>query len=142
MSYWEHFNNGGGWNKTHESGWFLDMTRTMMLTERGNELWLAPFVTSNWLKDGMVIEVKNAPTHFGTVGYKITSSVDKGFIETVIDPPKRNPPEIIVLRLRHPDGKKITSVKLNGKPYNDFTTDKELIRLHDIDGQINIKVMY
>ena len=57
LSFWEHFHNTGGWNKTHETGWFLCQTRTMFLTERGKDLWLAPFVTNRWLKDGMEVSV-------------------------------------------------------------------------------------
>ena len=68
----------GGWNKTHETGWFLCQTRTMFVSERGDELWLAPFVTNHWLKDGMKVAVRNAPTRFGKVGYTITSNVGQG----------------------------------------------------------------
>ena len=55
LSLWEHFDAKGAFNKTHETGYFLHQTRTMLLTERGNELWLAPFVTSNWMKDGLTV---------------------------------------------------------------------------------------
>jgi hypothetical protein len=142
MSYWEHFNNGGGWNKTHESGWFLEMTRTMMLTERGNELWLAPFVTNNWMKDGMVVAVRNAPTRFGEAGYRIVSSTSQGFIEARIDSPKRNPPEMLVIRLRHPEGKRMKSVTVNGKPHKDFEPDRECIRIRPTDGPITVRATY
>ena len=27
LTFWEHMNHGGAWNKTHESAWFLQMTR-------------------------------------------------------------------------------------------------------------------
>jgi hypothetical protein len=111
LSLWEHFRNSGGWNKTHETGYFLQQTRWMLVMERDDQLWLAPLVTNNWLKDGMVISVGNAPTTFGKVSYRITSHVDKGSIEVVIEPPKRNPPKEIVIRLRHPEGKPIRSVK-------------------------------
>ena len=46
LSFWEHFHNMGGWNKTHETGWFLCQSRIMLVREHGDELWLAPFVTS------------------------------------------------------------------------------------------------
>ena len=55
LSFWEGWTNcvpGNAWNKTHETGWFLCQTQTMFVTERGDELWLAPFVTNHWLKDG------------------------------------------------------------------------------------------
>ena len=120
LAFWEHMNNGGAWNKTHESGWFLQMTRTMLLTERGDELWLAPFVTNNWLKDGMTVAVRNAPTRFGEVSYRIRSSAARGLIEAAIEPPLRNPPECLVLRLRHPEGKPMRAVTVDGRPHVDF----------------------
>ena len=52
LSFWEHFHNTAGWNKTHETGWFLCQSRIMLVMERGDELWLAPFATSQWFKDG------------------------------------------------------------------------------------------
>jgi hypothetical protein len=111
LSLWEHFHNSGGWNKTHETGYFLQQSRWMLVMERGDQLWLAPFVTNNWLKDGMVISVGNAPTTFGKVSFRIESHVAKGSIDVTIEPPKRNPPKEIVIRLRHPEGKAIRSVK-------------------------------
>ena len=65
LTLWEHFHFTGAWDKTHETGNFLYQTRTMFVQERGSELWLAPFVTSNWLRDGQRVSVKNAPTLFG-----------------------------------------------------------------------------
>ena len=79
--------------------------------ERGDALWLAPFVTSNWLKDGMVVAISNAPTRFGDVSYRIESHVGKGLINVTIEPPRLNPPKEIVIRLRHPEGKAIRTVK-------------------------------
>src|SRR5690606_27793759 len=52
MSFWEHFHNIGGWNKTHETGYFLAQSRFMLLQERGSELWIAPLITDQWLTDG------------------------------------------------------------------------------------------
>jgi len=111
LSLWEHFRNSGGWNKTHETGYFLQQSRWMLVMERGDQLWLAPFVTGNWLKDGMVVAVGNAPTTFGKVSYRIESHVAKGSIDVTIEPPRRNPPKEIIIRLRHPEGKPIRTAK-------------------------------
>ena len=111
LSLWEHFHNSGGWNKTHETGYFLQQSRWMLVMERGDQLWLAPFVTNNWLKDGMVVAVSDAPTQFGKVSYRIESHVGEGLVNVTVEPPRRNPPKEIVIRLRHPEGKPIRSVK-------------------------------
>jgi hypothetical protein len=142
LSFWEHFHNIAAWNKTHETGWFLSQTRTMFLMDRGGELWLAPFVTNNWLKDGMEVSVENAPTHFGPVGYRLVSSVDRGFIEATIDPPQSSSPEAIVLRVRHPDGKPMKAVQVDGQSWEDFDTEKETIRLKPKPGPVSVRVDY
>jgi len=60
----------------------------------------------DWLEDGKTITVNKAATYFGYVNYKIHSRVSSGEIEAILDPPRRNPPEEIVLRLRHPEKKR------------------------------------
>jgi hypothetical protein len=142
LSFWEHFHNGGGWNKTHETGWFLQQTRTMLLTERGDELWLAPFVPNHWLKDGLMVGVSHAPTEFGEVSYSIRSHVSKGYIEARIQPPTRDVPRAIVLRVRHPEGKPIRSVTVNGRAYEDFDAKRECIRLAPTSETIAVRVAY
>jgi hypothetical protein len=142
LSLWEHFHNLGGWNKTHETGWFLCQTRIMLLEERGDELWLAPFVTRNWLEHGMTVRCQNAPTRFGRAGYEIHSAADSGVIEAVIDPPTTRPPRRIVLRLRHPHEKPVKSVTVNGKDHEDFDAGAETITLEPSGKQVTIRVEY
>ncbi len=138
LSLWEHFHANGAWNKTHETGYFLQQTRTLLLTERGDELWLAPFVPANWLTDGKRISVRGAPTRFGPVSYVIrshvvaanaTNGVDGGFVEATIDPPARRSPARIVLRLRHPEGRPIRSVTIDGHADTQFDPAGGLIVL-------------
>ncbi|HPS54907.1 MAG TPA: NPCBM/NEW2 domain-containing protein [Sedimentisphaerales bacterium] len=142
LSFWEHFHNTGGWNKTHETGWFLQQSRAMFVTERGGELWLAPFVTTGWMDDGEVVEVKNAPSNFGQASYKITSHVKDGFIEATISVPNRCKADAVVIRLRHPQEKKMTAVMVNGKEYKNFDAEKEIVRLKDFDGQVTVRAQY
>jgi len=142
LSFWEHFHNGGAWNKTHETGGFLTQTRIMLVMERGDQLWLAPFVTNHWMKDGMVVAVRDAPTKFGKVSYKITSAVSKGYIEAVIEPPTRSVPKTLVLRLRHPDEKQMKAVTVNGKPHKEFDPQRQCIQLRPTTGSIVVRAQY
>ncbi|MGQ9729968.1 MAG: NPCBM/NEW2 domain-containing protein [Candidatus Zipacnadales bacterium] len=142
LSFWEHFHNGGGWNKTHETGWFLQQTRTMLLTERGEELWLAPFLPSYWLAHGQEVAVRHAPTHFGEVSYRIRSQVEDGIIRATIDPPRRNPPEALVIRLRHPEGRRMQRVWVNGAPHRDFNAGEDWVRLKRGATRITVEAMY
>jgi hypothetical protein len=142
LSFWEHLNGSAAWNKTHETGYFLHQTRVMLVQERGNELWLAPLVPSDWLKDGQQVAVRQAPTNFGAVSYRITSHVATGAIEAEIDPPTRQQPERIVLRLRHPEGKAIKAVLLNGKVWKDFDAAAGMIRMIPSGEKLRLQVSY
>jgi len=142
LTLWEHFNHSGAWDKTHETGYFLHQTRTMLVTERGDQLWLAPFITSNWLKDGQKLRVSNAPTRFGPVSYQIESHLAEGYIRATIQPPTRQPPSRIVLRLRNPEGSPIRSVRLNGKQHSDFDKSAGLVRLKPAREPLRLEVFF
>jgi hypothetical protein len=142
LSFWEHFHNTCGWNKTHETGWFLCQTRTMFVTEHGDELWLAPFVTNHWLKDGMKVVVRNAPTRFGKVNYTINSAAAKGYIEVVVELPPHISAQKIVLRLRHPEGKRMRAVTVQGKPHTDFDSQEETVTFTPTGETIAVRVEY
>ena len=142
LTFWEHFLRGGGWNKTHETGWFLEQTKIMLLTERGNDLWVGPFITTAWMKDGMVVGVRQATSNFGKVDYKITSHAKDGYIEAEVTPPTRNKPDSIVVRLRHPDEKKMKSVTVDGKEYKDFNADREIVTIKSWNGKIAVRANY
>jgi hypothetical protein len=142
LSFCEHFNNYGAWNKTHETGWFLCQTEIMFVQERGDELWLAPFVTTHWMNDGQTVSVRNAPTRFGKVGYTINSAVAKGQIDAVVELPAKCTAKKVVLRLRHPDGKPMQSVTVNGKPHTNFDPKKETITLDPTEGKRTIQAQY
>jgi hypothetical protein len=146
LTFWEDMIGGGyaagAWNKTHETGWFLAQTRIMFVAERGDELWLAPFVTNQWLKDGQRVAVHNAATRFGKVGYTITSKAAQGEIEAVVQLPEKCTAKKVVLRLRHPEGKLMKAVTVQGKPHADFDAKKEIISLVPEDGQISVRATY
>ena len=125
-----------------KTGWFLCQSRVMLVTEKGDELWLAPFVTNNWLRDGMRISVGQAPTRFGAVSYRIDSHAAQGFIEAAIDPPRRAPPKTIVLRLRHPEGKPIRSVTVDGRAHAQFDPQRETINVQPGPGRIHVVASY
>jgi hypothetical protein len=141
LSIFEHFSNFC-YNKTHETGYFLHQSRTLLLTERGEQLWLAPFVPRAWLEDGKTIAVYRAPTFFGTVSYWIRSSVTGGYIDAHIEPPARSPPRAIVLRLRHPEGKPIRSVTVNGDRQTAFDVRRETITLPSTADFFDVRVEY
>jgi hypothetical protein len=142
LTFWEHFRHSGAWDKTHETGYFLHQTRTMLVQERGKELWLAPFVTDNWLQDGQRVEVKNAPTRFGEASFEITSHSAQGYIEAQIEPPTRRAPGVIILRLRHPQSREIRAVTANGKRLRNFDPARSTITLKPSATTLNVRAEY
>jgi len=97
-------------------------------TYSGNLLLLAGAPRA-WFAAGETIRIRNAPTYSGTVDVEVTSRTDRGRIEALIKPPKRSPCGTIRLRLRHPEGKPIRSVTINGKPHDNFDREGEWIIL-------------
>jgi hypothetical protein len=146
LTFWEDMIGNryaaGAWNKTHETGWFLGQTRIMFAAERGGDLWLAPFVTDRWLKDGQKIAVRNVPTNFGKVGFTIVSNAAKGEIEAVVRLPENCAAKNIVLRLRHPEGKPMRSVVVQGKPTTNFDPRKETVTFAPEASEIKIRAAY
>lgn len=137
---WEHFNNTAAWNKTHETGYFLQQTRFMLAMERDNELHLAPLVSSYWLSDGRTIAVQNMLTRFGTVTYRIHSQVARGTIEAEITLADTSQPVTVFLHLRHPKGKPIRRVLVNGREHRDFESDR--IRLSAEGDTLRVQAYY
>jgi len=142
MTFWEHFRHSGAWDKTHETGYFLQQTRFMLAMEHGNELWLAPLITSNWLKHGLTVNAASVPTRFGKVSFRLASHVRDGFIEAQVEPPTRSTPKAVVLRLRHPEGKPMRSVTVNGKPHPDFDAKRETITLPRGSKPLEVRTNY
>jgi hypothetical protein len=143
LTFWEHFHHSGAWDKTHETGYFLHQTRTMLVQERENQLWLAPFALDQWLEQERRLSVRNAPTHFGPVSFEILSHVDEGYVEAKIDPPVRHRPEAIVLRLRHPQSREIRVVTVDGRKLRSWEPDKQTVTLTKFSAApIRLRVEY
>jgi hypothetical protein len=71
------------------------------------------------------------------------SQTAQGSIKITLDPPVRNPPEAIYLRIRHPQAKPLQSVLVNGRPYDKFDREKEWIVLPGtLQGRQEISACY
>lgn len=133
---------GGPPDKIFEEAAFLERFRDMLVMEEGASLWLARATPRAWLQQGRKISVKNAPSHFGTVAYEIVSDVDHGRITATVEMPSRQVPKTILLRLRHPEGKPIHSVTVNGREWESVNRDKETIELKGLRGEIAVQANY
>jgi hypothetical protein len=118
----------------------LQTLRMMLLREDGDTLQIGEAIPRPWLADGKVVEARNEPTRFGEVSLKLTSAVKKGRINISITPPRRDPPSVIRIHLRHPDFKPIRGVYLDGKPYKRFTGD--CIELRGVTGASSVEAVF
>ncbi|MGW8316510.1 MAG: hypothetical protein ACWGNV_12980, partial [Bacteroidales bacterium] len=80
-------------------------------------------IPRRWLKDGEVIRIKRQPTPYGQIGLEVGSQVREGFIEMSLVPPPVPVPGGIKIRLRHPEGRSIEGVELDGKPWKQFSDE-------------------
>ncbi|MBN2021886.1 MAG: hypothetical protein JW809_03760 [Pirellulales bacterium] len=116
--------------KTSDEAQVAYWLRLMFVREAGDMLYLGQAIPRYWLRDGIEIGIRRAATHFGPMSVVYQPSPRReGKIVVELDPPRRNPPKAIYLRLRHPEEKPIKSVTVNGKPYDKTDLDKKWIVL-------------
>lgn len=118
--------------------------RLMFVREAGDDLYLGQAIPRYWLDDGNKIGIQNAATYYGPMSLTYQSSLRRnGKITVEFDPPRRNPPQKIYLRLRHPEEKPMKNVTINGSPYDKIDIQKEWIVLPgDLTGHQTITVSY
>ena len=63
---------------TTPHGWwaaeYVTMLRNMLVREEGRDVVLMSAVSPSWLRPGRRISVRRAPTHFGTVSFRLTAT--------------------------------------------------------------------
>jgi hypothetical protein len=118
----------------------LRLVRMMLVREEGDDLWIGQAVPRPWLQAGRTVEIRNAPTRFGPVSVVMESRTDEGRIEVELTVPSREAVDRIFLRLRHPEGRKIAAVMIDGKPSRNFFD--ETITVMNRIGTVRIVVSY
>ena len=114
--------------------------RDALVFEQDGNLHFAIASARSWLLPGKVIEVKDAPTHFGTTSYRMESELERNVIRVRISPPTRNPPHQIVLHVRHPRKAPMQSLKINGVNSASFDKEQEVIHLPYSAGDSELEV--
>jgi hypothetical protein len=115
--------------KTPDEAQVCGWLRQMFIREQGDELYLGQAIPRYWLADGQRVAIRRAATHFGSMWLEMESHAADGRLQARFAPPERNPPKTIYLRLRHPEGRQMRSVTLNGEEYKQFDADKEWVVL-------------
>jgi hypothetical protein len=120
---------------------FLTTLRVLLAHEtRGadgapNGLRLAFATPRAWLAPGKRIEVRRLPTSFGVLSYTLESEERR--IRASLELPARTPGSLR-LRLRLPDGKRIASVAIAGKPSPRFDRGTGTIDLSGQTGAVEL----
>jgi hypothetical protein len=117
--------------------------RLMFVNEQGEDLYLGQATPRYWLANGNKIGIERAASHFGPLSLRYESHAAEGRINVTLDPPVRNSPRAIYVRIRHPQAKPIKSVLLNGQACDKVDRDKEWIVLPGaLKGRQEIVVQY
>ncbi len=114
---------GGPLYKTPDESKFIQSLRQMLILEEGRTLKLGFGVPRAWMAGERGIEVKDAATFFGPMDLAIRPVGADGKVRAAVRPPRRNPPERVLLRLRHPEGKALRSVEMNGQPWREVNAE-------------------
>jgi hypothetical protein len=143
LTFQEELDFGGAQpHKTHEEGWFFHQVRGMLVLEMGNDLFLGRGTPRAWLEHGKQVAATKAPTYFGEVSYRIHSFANQGRIEATVNPPSRNAPANVYLRLRHPLKARMKSVTLDRVSSKQFDPEKEWIQIPTGRGEVRVSASY
>ena len=106
------------------------LTRWMLVFEdpESETVWLAKATPRSWLESGKAIAVTGAPTRFGRLGFKLSSSLNADRVTGEVMLPSAFHASV-KLRCRVPGGRKISSVELNGQTWQQFNSEEETITL-------------
>ena len=121
---------------------FLTRVTDLLVTEAGDELWLAPGTPRNWLEPGKNIIVYNTETVFGKVSYELKCSTKSNTVEATITVLPDLPDGKVKLFVRSPFEKPIKTVLVNGKAWNNWDARKETIVLPSKVAALYIIVTY
>ena len=112
-----------------DGAWFEVLRYMLIHEQKDGTLLLGQAVPRRWLEDGKQIEIRGAPTYYGPLSLAVTSQATSGRIRAVVETLGRSHPEVLVVRLRHPQKKPIQSATVNGVLWTDVDTANESVRI-------------
>ena len=120
----------------------VGMIRQTLLLEADGVLHVLAGAPRRWLEAGKTIEVKNGVTYFGKLDLKVNSQVDQGKVLVDLTLRKTRPERLQLIRLRvpHPGRGRMKQVVVNGKKWDNFNSDKEVIELKPTENRNQIMV--
>jgi hypothetical protein len=116
----------------------------MLIQERDDgSLLLFAATPRRWLEDGKRIEIRRAPTYYGQLSATLESRVDTGQLsaDIVFSGPDR--PKSLVVRFRHPQARRMRSVRVNGQVWAAHDERGEIVRIDDpADTRYGVRARY
>jgi hypothetical protein len=101
-------------DESNVAGWL----RYLFVRESADALLLGQAVPREWLRQGRLCGIERTATYFGVASVIYVGGENE--ITAKVEGPSRNPPGAIGLRFREPDGRLLSSVEVNGKPWKKF----------------------
>ncbi len=95
-----------------------------------------------WYEPGNRITVENAVTHYGVISFEVETAADRQCIRAKVTLHPRAACTSVKIRLRHPDGRPMRSVSVNGAPLQTFEAADELVEAPRRCGTFLIAAMY
>jgi hypothetical protein len=121
---------------------FVNRVCDMLALEVGDELWLAPGTPRRWLEPGRRIEVYDIETAFGKVAYTMRCAAAPDTVEACVTIPDRTRPQKVLLFVRSPFDKPITSVRIDGADWSQWDREREAVVLPVRAGPQRVVVSY
>jgi hypothetical protein len=126
----------------------LDLLRYMLIVEEKKDgidtgvIDLARGTPRAWLDDGKKIVVERAPTDFGSLSFRLESSVRNGFVSADIHAPDQQRFRAIRLYIRAPKSPALKRVRVNGNDYRDFNAKDGYITLPAGPAEFRVRAEY
>ena len=121
----------------HSISSLVRMFRTMLMQERDGKLYLLQGIPRRWLADGQEIKIEEAPTWYGPLSLRTSSEINNGHLTMELSVPERIGKTEIRLRLRLPEGMRMTSATVNGQEHSSI--DGEWIVLQGVTGEVRVE---
>ena len=110
-----------------DGAWF-ELYRNMLVRESdADSLLLFQATPRDWLQDGKRIDIRRAPTYYGTLSASLQSRAAAGQISADLDTAFSRTPKTLLVRFRHPQGKPMRSVTINGENWTAIDREKEWV---------------
>jgi hypothetical protein len=128
--------------KTSDQANAMMWLRYMFVYAKHGTLHLGLAIPRVWFRPDRSIEAVDVETAFGRVG--VVYKTEPGFrkITAQVELQFRRTPERIVVRFRHREKRKITSVEINGKRWKDFDPAKGDVDITGREGRLSIAALF